>query len=292
MMPNPEKADVSGEEYEKMFKGYFHRLALQRYLARAVATSQLWNLLMSVYSDDPQDDYWNLLQDANKKKQPNIALNYNISPLLADIFPQYAGARMYLNLIGHFNDPVRAATQTVNFAVGKKSLVAKAALELSTGEDWRGQKYKPIDDYITSVFDVFRDNLWDGLKDVSLTADYGEYVPYYDSSLQTPTVLLGQLQGILPIPVQALIGISLGEGDALDFTQRISQATGVRVIATPAEQNLKRRQRFYAELWREGKITPEQEKRWKEISRELGEIQRRKEEMKKWDEEPFWMEGL
>jgi len=132
------------------------------------------------------------------------------------------GEYYYLDIIGHFFEPVRAAGDPIRWAKGKRSVGWKIVEEAVTGRDWKGS-------YIKSTSE-----LYEGMKE----GDYNLYKSRFDTESTgwgaIPTRVIHGLTSFVPIPVQTAVDVGTGNKDAIEFSGSVGLPTrrGARLNAS------------------------------------------------------------
>ena len=114
------------------------------------------------------------------------------------------GAYYYLDIFSHFFEPIRAVSDPIRWAKGKRSVGWKTVEETVTGKDWKGE-------YIKSVAE-----LYEGIEQ----GDYSLYKSRFSQEStgwgSIPTRVIHGTTSFIPIPVQTAIDIGTGNKKAVE----------------------------------------------------------------------------
>jgi hypothetical protein len=171
---------------EALFVGGDETAPATRYMGRVIATLgtlvaatnlALWGTILP---HEPED---------LKKKWYMVKLPFKTKE----------GAYYYLDVFGHFFEPIRAVSDPVRWAKGKRSVGWKVVEEGITGRNWNGE-------YIKSVTELYK-----GAEE----GDYSLYKSRYGQESTgwgaIPTRTIHGLTSFVPIPVN--IAVEIGTGD-------------------------------------------------------------------------------
>ena len=139
------------------------------------------------------------------------------------------GGYYYLDIFGHFFEPIRAVSSPIRWFKGKRSVGWKTVEESITGRDWKG-------DYIKSTTELF-----EGIKE----GDYSLYKSRYDMESTgwgaIPTRVIHGTTSFIPIPVQTAVDVGTGNKSAIEATSSLGIA--VRRGRKPQIKRKKREKR-------------------------------------------------
>jgi hypothetical protein len=103
----------------------------------------------------------------------------------------------YLDLFGHFFEPVKAASSPLRWASGKRSFIWRGVEEQLRGTNWRG-------DYIGNIEDLTEGNLY-----------RSKYKPWPEPGLfgwkRMPSRIIHAGSSFIPIPLRTVIDVGIGE---------------------------------------------------------------------------------
>lgn len=198
---------------EGLFVGADETAPSTRYMGRVIATLgtlvaatnlALWG---TIAPHEPED---------RKNKWYMVKLPYKTKE----------GAYYYLDIFGHFFEPIRAVSDPIRWAKGKRSVGWKTVEEAVTGRDWKGE-------YIKSVAE-----LYEGIEQ----GDYSLYKSRYDMESTgwgaIPTRIIHGTTSFIPIPVQTAVDIGTGNKKVVEAASSIGLA--VRRGRRPKEEQVDR----------------------------------------------------
>jgi len=114
-----------------------------------------------------------------------------------------AGRHYYLDIYGHFFEPIRAATDPYNWFKGKRSFIWRGAEEQFTGRNWRN-------DYIGTVDDLLKGKLY-----------RSQYDKWPEPGLlgwkQIPNRVIHGISAFLPIPLKTAGETIVGQRPAIEM---------------------------------------------------------------------------
>ncbi len=133
------------------------------------------------------------------------------------------GRHYYLDLHGHFFEPVRAVLDPYRWAKGKQSFLARGVQEQIQGRNWR-------DDYIGTVKDLLEGKLYRSRYEQWPEAGFAGWK-------QIPNRVIHGASAFLPIPVRTGFDAARGERPAFEMLNM----TGLKVTRERATKKRQRR---------------------------------------------------
>jgi len=175
-------------------QGAMYRAFWGRIIGKLLGATVLFNVIMAAIGDDK---FWEMYQKAWKAG--------NLRWLDVDVTPIYKALggredRKYFSILGHFRDPLKFLIHPFRSAKHKGSVITRMALDVASGQDWRGREF-------TSISELFGG---EGITKFTI-GGAGVLEPS-----QIPSFLAYEFQSAQPIQIQNAVGFLLGEIDAFD----------------------------------------------------------------------------
>lgn len=261
----------------KMYQKFWLKAAM-----RISVTTVLLNLLMAAIHDDDDEAlpyvervisrYKKALKDPKKLNW----LKVDVTPVYDKFYDQdnqYKENRKYFNLAGHFFDLWKFISSPSQAAKAKTSVIARTGEEFFTGTNWQGRRFTTFNElmgtddkgrYLLSKKNPdWKEGMDPDLKFLHRVGDpkggkfegqltkwniMGDISPVKLKEL--PAFLLAQLRGWTPIPMQNLIGRTMGE---LEWWDVFTHGIGIHVNTKRFDK--KEFTKEYSEIAKDATIT-------------------------------------
>jgi hypothetical protein len=191
------------------FKGGLEGELHRAFWTRIIAKGMLINLILNVllHGEDTPEAYVKSWQKGHLR-----VLDTDITPI-AKMFGYDDNTTRYFGVMGHFTDPFKWGKDPARGIFAKKSPVMRHLWEFFSGADWMGRDFTEFNEL---------------LKTKSTVRPKFTFVGRPGFWQRTPSFLVNQAMGDLPIQAQNMIKWHAGEMDAFDA---IANSAGLRIKA-------------------------------------------------------------
>jgi len=218
------KFEGSPQEQTKLYRKFWAGIITKGFFAWMIG-----NLLLAA-SDDEYTfaERFKMASDQSGLKM----LDWDVTPIYKAL--GYEGVnRKYFTFLGHFKDPFKFVTAPFKSARNKASVLGNTFYAIFSGVDWKGAKFTTLDEL---------------LKSGDITKFGSAKAITYK---QTPSTVAYLAKSYMPIQLQNLISVWIGE---MEFIDAITTGAGLKTTTTySSERDKKYGKTLYTERFADTK---------------------------------------